>query len=155
MIVRSVPSRAGVTINGKWRGRTPLTIESLPFGSYIVRVIQPGFRVAHDEFTLGKRSATHTLTARLERNAVAESTQPAAPAGKFTGSLFVDSNPRGATVLLDGKGVGQTPLRLAEVPVGSHVVRLELAGKRSWTSTTRVTAGEPARVTGSLEDRDD
>jgi len=142
-------------MNGKWRGRTPLTIDTLPFGNYVIRVVQPGFRVAHDEFTLGRRSTEHTFVARLERKGATERTAPAAPAGGLTGSLYVDSNPRGATILLDGRSVGQTPLRMAEVRVGTHVVRLELAGKQPWTSTTHVTAGEPARVTGSLEDKHD
>jgi hypothetical protein len=153
LLVRSIPSRAGVMINGKWHGRTPLTIDDLPFGNYVVRVVQPGFRVAHDEFSVGKHAPAHTFVARLERNAAPVRAAPAQPASGFTGSLYVDSNPRGATVLLDGRSIGQTPLRLAEVPVGTHVVRLELAGKRPWMSTTRVTAGEASRVTGSLEDK--
>jgi hypothetical protein len=157
LIVRSVPSRAGVTVNGKWRGRTPLVLEKLPFGNYVVRVVQPGYRVAHDEFTLGRRSAVHTYAARLERNALpaapSSATAPARERAGLTGSLYVDSNPRGATVLLDGRSVGQTPLRLSDVSVGSHIVRLELAGKKEWTSPARVIAGETARVTGSLEDR--
>ena len=37
--------------------------------------------------------------------------------------------------------------------IGSHVVRIEMAGKQPWTTTTRVVAGEMQRVTGSLEDR--
>jgi hypothetical protein len=57
-------------------------------------------------------------------------------------------------VFLDGRSVGQTPLSLPEVPIGAHVVRLELAGKKTWTSSTRVVAGEMARVTGSLDDRE-
>jgi Protein kinase domain/PEGA domain len=157
LIVRSVPSRAGVTVNGKWRGRTPLVLDELPFGNYVVRVVQPGYRVAHDEFTLGRRSAVHTYAARLERNAMLAAPSPSpAPAREragLTGSLYVDSNPRGATVLLDGRSVGQTPLRLSDVSVGSHIIRLELAGKREWTSPARVIAGETARVTGSLEDK--
>jgi PEGA domain len=63
----------------------------------------------------------------------------------------VDSRPRGARVLVDGKPVGVTPLRLPDVSIGSHVVRLELAGHRTWTSSTRVAAGQESRVTGSLE----
>jgi hypothetical protein len=157
LVVRSVPSRAGVTVNGKWRGRTPLTIDELPFGNYVVRVVQPGYRVAHDEFTLAKRTPAHTYTARLERSSqgtpVGEPPATQERAG-ITGSLYVDSNPRGATVLLDGRSVGQTPLRLGDVAVGSHTVRLELAGKKVWSSSTHVTPGETARVTGSLEDKD-
>ena len=39
------------------------------------------------------------------------------------------------------------------VAIGSHVVRIEMAGKQPWTTTTRIVAGEMQRVTGSLEDR--
>jgi hypothetical protein len=70
----------------------------------------------------------------------------------FTGSLYVDSRPRGATVLVDGKSIGQTPLSVADVAIGEHLVRIELAGKKPWSTTARVVAGQMARVTGSLED---
>jgi hypothetical protein len=71
----------------------------------------------------------------------------------YTGSLFVDSRPRGATVFVDGTSIGQTPVTVPNVAIGAHVVRIEMTGKKPWTSSTRVAAGETARVTGSLEDR--
>jgi hypothetical protein len=71
--------------------------------------------------------------------------------GGFTGSLFVDSRPQGANVLLDGQSVGRTPLRLATVKIGTHVVRLELPEHRPFSSVARVAAGQEVRVTGSLE----
>jgi hypothetical protein len=151
-------------INGTWRGRTPLTIDDLPFGGYVVRVVQPGYRVARDEFTLSARDGSHEFSARLERVGRAAESAPAprpapgrgaapAPANAFSGTLFVDSRPRGATVFVDNRSVGQTPLSIPEVSIGTHVVRLEMAGKKPWSTTTRVVAGETARVTGSLDDR--
>ena len=169
LVVRSTPTRAAVTLNGKWRGRTPVTIEGLPLGRYSVRVVQDGFRVARAEVTLSARSASQTIDTRLEPGARPAVRPPAAAPGpppaaaprpgsgqapvSFTGSLYVDSRPRGATVLLDGKSVGQTPLSLADVTIGSHVVRIEMAGKKPWTTTARVVAGKMERVTGSLDDR--
>jgi len=156
--VRSTPSHASVTINGKWRGRTPLTLDDLAFGKYTVRVVQPGFQTAREEVTLHESAAAHTYEPTLvpeERAAPAPraaAPSPSTPA-TFTGSVFVDSRPRGATVLLDGKSVGQTPLSVPGVPVGTHVVKIEMTGKRPWSSTTRVSAGAMSRVTGSLEDR--
>jgi hypothetical protein len=117
--------------------------------------------VAQDEFTLRASDADHTFNARLEPTvaAAAAKHEPAPskqqapePAGYF-GSLYVDSRPRGATVLLDGKNIGVTPLSLDNVPIGSHVVRIEMTGKLPWSTAARITAGETARVTGSLEDR--
>jgi hypothetical protein len=69
----------------------------------------------------------------------------------FAGTIYVDSKPRGARVLIDGRSMGTTPASIPDIPIGSHVVRLELADHRVWTTATRVTAGEETRVTGSLE----
>jgi hypothetical protein len=153
-----------VTLNGQWRGRTPLTLDALPFGKYVVRVVQDGFNVAREEVTLTAQDASRTIDARLEakarggaslRPSTPEPAVPPRPAPPVvtTGSLYVDSRPRGATVVVDGKEMGQTPLTLAEVALGAHVVRIEMTGKKSWSSLARVTAGKMERVTGSLEDQ--
>jgi hypothetical protein len=163
IVVHSTPSKAGVTINGQWRGRTPLTLDELPFGRYTVRVVQPGYRVSREDFVLSDHAATRTVNARLEadRTPIGEQARPApqrpeprreaASPVAFTGSLFVDSRPQGATVLLDGKNVGRTPLRLPSVPIGMHVVRIELAEHQPWYSTARIVADQENRVTASLE----
>jgi hypothetical protein len=163
IVVRSTPSRAGVTVNGTWRGRTPLTLDDLAFGRYTVRVVQPGYRTAREDFSLNDSAATHAMNVRLESDrrtaaqAPAAAPRRAAPARgpderqTFTGSLFVDSRPQGAIVLLDGKNVGRTPVRLATVPIGMHVVRIELAEHHPWYSTARIVADQENRVTASLE----
>ena len=162
LVVRSTPSHAPVVINGKWRGRTPLTVDDLPFGKYTVRVAQPGFEPARDEFTLSATAASHTFEPRLvaEREPAASRGTTAAPPpttapASYTGSLYVDSRPRGATVLLDGRSIGQTPVSVPGVPVGSHVVKIEMAGKKPWSSTTRIAAGMIARVTGWISSGDE
>ena len=163
LIVTSTPSRAAVIVNGEWRGRTPLTLDDLAFGKHDLRVVQPGYRPAREDFTLSARSHDHTFNARLEPEGrgAAQCRDPGARLERdrrrvptsYTGSLYVDSRPRGATVLVDGKSVGLTPLTLQNVAVGAHVVRIELSGKRPWTTSTRVASGEMARVTGSLDDQ--
>jgi hypothetical protein len=75
---------------------------------------------------------------------------PAAPE-RTSGSLIVDSRPTGVRVFVDGKLVGTTPLLLEDVAAGDHVVRLELDGFNSWTTSTKVAGGERTRVSGSLE----
>jgi hypothetical protein len=154
--VRSTPSRAGVTENGTWRGRTPLTLENLPFGSYAVRVVQPGYAPSREEITLSARAPSRTFSARLERTATAAppAPSPSTPA-TFTGSIFVDSRPRGATVTVDGRNVGQTPLSVPDVKAGSHVVRIEMNGKKPVMANPRVIAGKTERITVSLEDKED
>jgi serine/threonine protein kinase len=165
LIVTSNPAKAGVTINGKWSGRTPLTLDNLKFGKYEVRVVEKGFEVARERFTLSESAASRTVDVALRRVPAdkrasvpeprpAQSTAAAAPSKPpvaATGAIFVDSRPRGARVFVDGKEVGVTPLTLAAQPVGSHVVRLELADHQSVTATTQVVGQKTASVTLSLD----
>ncbi len=167
LTVLSTPSHAGVMVNGKWRGRTPLTLDALQPGPYNVRVAQPGFVASNEDVVLTARQPMRTLSVRLEPDKAAASKSGSAarpapsaripppsqrePAVSYSGTIYVDSRPRGAAVSVDGKPMGTTPASIPDIPVGSHVVRLELADHRAWTTSTRVTAGEQARVTGSLE----
>ena len=157
LIVRSTPSGASVAVNGRWRGRTPLTLRELPLQSYNVRVVQPGFEAAAESVALTSDTPERSLALRLQqrpraapRPAAPAPPEPASPA-VYTGSLYVDSRPRGARVSIDGRAVGVTPLRVSEVRIGSHVVRLELPDHRIWSSSATITAGQEQRVTGSLE----
>jgi hypothetical protein len=146
-----------VTVNGTWRGRTPLTLDELDFGSYTVRVVQPGYTVAREEFRLSAGQPSQTMSVQLRRSASAAKPSPAQPARQAgrtavgTGSVYIDSRPRGARVFVDGKPIGVTPLRLGEVKAGSHTVRLELADHRTWIDTKYVLAGQETTFTGSLE----
>jgi serine/threonine protein kinase len=81
----------------------------------------------------------------------ATATPPAGTAGRYVGSLSVESKPQGARVFLDGRLIGTTPLAVPSVPAGSHAVRIERDGYRRWSSSVRVVAAEQNRVTASLE----
>jgi hypothetical protein len=174
IVIRSTPSGAGVTVNGKWRGRTPLTMNALKFGPYAVRVVRPGFAVAREDVSLSASQPTRTLSIQMQRqpassapvesrarpsarppsgNApIAPTTgRPSVSRSSFAGTIYVDSRPRGAHVFIDGRPMGTTPVSIPDVPIGSHAVRLELTDHRVWTASTRVAAGLETRVTGSLE----
>jgi hypothetical protein len=137
-----------------------MTIDELSFGRHEVRVVEDGYSVSREQVTLSEVAPERTLSFRLRRapaaapsRGAARTNKPATPAApqSFVGTIYVDSRPRGARVLLDGKMVGVTPIRIPDVSVGSHVVRLQLEDHRDWTSSARVTSGQEARVTGSLE----
>jgi len=157
VVVSSSPTGASVTVNGVWSGRTPLTLNDLAFREYVIRLVHPGYEVAREAFTLSRSAATRTISVKLRREATSgrapTATAPApqsTPKVASTGAIYVDSRPRGARVIIDGKEHGTTPLQVSQ-SVGSHVIRLELADHEPWTITTQVTAGKTARVAGSLE----
>jgi hypothetical protein len=130
-----------------------LSVEKLAFGKYSVRVVQPGYVTAQQDFSLAPGDPVETLSVRLQRLPPSGgiAAKPTPGASSFTGSIYVDSRPRGARVFIDGREAGTTPLTLPDVRVGAHVVRLELPDHRTWSTSTRVTSGQTSRVTGSLE----
>ena len=155
-----------MTLNGRWRGRTPLTLDELPLARYDVRVVHPGYEPGRQAVSLSADTPARSLSFRLlQQTRAAAPERPTRPApasqapaaaspatpASFTGSIFVDSRPRGARVSIDGRPVGVTPLRVPDVRIGTHVVRLELPDHRIWSTTSTVTSGQESRVTGSLE----
>ena len=70
--------------------------------------------------------------------------------GARTGTVTVDSRPRGATVTIDGRRVGETP-RAVELPPGVHAVLIQLTGHRPVRSTVDVVAGRQTRFAVTLE----
>jgi len=58
------------------------------------------------------------------------------------GGLFAITRPLGAQVFLDNKLIGTTPLFMSQLSSGSHEVRLELPGFRTYSSSIQV---EPSR----------
>ena len=81
LVVTSNPAKASVTINGRWRGRTPLTIDPLRFGKYDVRVVQPGYEVAREQFALSADLASKTIDVALlpaKKQASGEAPKPRA-----------------------------------------------------------------------------
>ena len=73
------------------------------------------------------------------------------PEKPAAGSLVVDSRPPGATVYLDGRRVGTTPLVLEAVKAAQYTVGLDIDGYKRWATTVKITAGERSRVAASLE----
>jgi hypothetical protein len=68
-----------------------------------------------------------------------------------TGSLYVESRPTGATVFVDGKLTGTTPMLVDGLETGDRALRLESEGYRRWSSSVRIVAGERNKVAASLE----
>jgi hypothetical protein len=146
LTVRSVPPGALLTIDGRLAGETPVTVSDLPFGSHTIQVARPGFVPYQDVVVLSERAPSRVVSFSL---------QPGVPAvGRQAGAVFVDSRPRGARVFIDGRVVGTTPVRVPELSIGSHQVRIELGGYRPVSTPVAVTAGEDGRLAVTLERRD-
>jgi PEGA domain len=92
------------------------------------------------------------ITSPESRLSTAARRRPApVPTTGHGGVIEVLSHPQGAQVLLDGNVVGRTPMAIADVPAGTHEVRLEITGFKRWVTSVRVSDRSRARVGASLE----
>jgi hypothetical protein len=71
------------------------------------------------------------------------------PVGLRTGQLEVSSDPTGATVVVDGRACGETPLTIGDLAPGAHTVTLERGGSIVRRSIT-VRSGRMASVHASI-----
>jgi len=67
-------------------------------------------------------------------------------------AVLVESAPSGAAVTVDGRAVGQTPLRLASKPWPLHArAELALPGHRPWSGSLAAGSGESRRIELQLD----
>ena len=72
-------------------------------------------------------------------------------APRFRGHLIVDSEPRGASVMINQRLVGTTPLELSRYPASSYAVWVQQDGYRPWSAGVRVPADKVTRVHARLQ----
>jgi hypothetical protein len=152
-----------VIVNGKARGRTPLTLRELPLGSYTIRLTRDGYVDEERRVQLTAARANSSLAVTLKRAAEKGSDPIFSPGARelskkmgsdpFSGSLLVESRPPGAQVFLNSRLIGKTPLSMPGLPAGSATVRIERDGYQPWVSTVEVMPGQRTRVAASLDTR--
>ena len=139
LYVQSNPTGADVKLDGVYKGTSPLMLPDISPGLHTVRVEKTGYYPWED---------TVDVSAGMTTNVTAALT--AIPPPPTSGALFIQSNPTGADVKLDGVYKGMTPLSLANISPGLHTVRVEKTGYVPWEDTVDVSAGVTTNVTAAL-----
>lgn len=104
-------------------------------------------------------SGTHIIEARADGNVISSQVFDIIASAQVQdiilsaarGTLIVSSSPVKATVLLDGKEAGVTPLLLSDVEVGSHELTLSKDGFSTETRLVKVSKDANTEVSISLE----
>jgi hypothetical protein len=68
-----------------------------------------------------------------------------------TGQLWVNSHPEGASVYLNGRYVGQTPLELAQINAEEYLVQVELTGYESWQREVQINDSRTTFLSADLK----
>jgi hypothetical protein len=66
------------------------------------------------------------------------------------GDLSITSTPAGATVSINGRAVGVTPLVLNGRPAGSVAVQIARDGFERWSASIQVRSGQMTNVAATL-----
>ena len=107
LIIDTQPSGLRVAVDSVERGVTPVRL-SIPAGTHRVDVQQGNQqRTIETEVTKGATASYHLEFA-------------AAPMAAATGGIEVRTDPPGATVAIDGRAAGPTPVRVSDLTPGSH-----------------------------------
>ena len=143
LYILSTPSNADVTLDGVYKGRTPLTLSNVAATTHILQLDHAGY---YDWKSSVEVPAGGTRTISGTLNPIPDSN---------SGWIYVSSSPGGAAVTLDGIPVGQTPysgsLKLDSIHAGDHTIALSLSGYNPFTTTTRVLANTVSEVSAILQ----
>jgi eukaryotic-like serine/threonine-protein kinase len=138
--IATQPTDATVFVDGVRIGNAPLFLTPLPRGVHHVKVTRESFVPA--ELSLEVTGEGPPIPLRF-------TLQPA------TGTLRIESEPSRASVKLDGRDVGTTPVVALPVTPGGHELRVESAGFRPWVRRVNASLGETVQVTAYIGRVDD
>jgi formylglycine-generating enzyme required for sulfatase activity len=133
LIVNTIPRGANVTVNGRYRGQSPITLSLAPEVDYEIGLSKAGYGVTRRSLRLASNaseSITVDLSARL-------------------GTVTVNVSPSDATVYVDGRarGQGKTTVRLSSAP---HSIEVRRPGYQDWKRTVTPRPGYPQTLNASL-----
>ncbi len=133
LLVNTIPRRANVTVNGKYRGQSPLKVALSPGISYQVGVSKAGYGSATRKVQL--------------HSAVSESISIDLTA--VTGAVKLQVTPADASILIDGqaRGSGSMTLNLTAAP---HQLEVRRAGYQSYKKSVTPRPGFPQSISVRL-----
>jgi len=134
VVIDSDPPGAAVSIGGVFQGNTPLALHNIRLGTHRARLVLLGFNEKEVEFSVEDR-IPRRVQVEMDSN---------------SGTLVVHSDPVGATVFLDGRNAGITPLSIDRVPQGERDVSLQLMGYAPYRTNVLVRPNDTVRLEGTL-----
>jgi formylglycine-generating enzyme required for sulfatase activity len=129
----SNPSEANVSIDGEFRGRSPLTVKLTPGKAHELTLTKPGYETATQSLSIAADSGR-----KLAIDLVAQ-----------YGEIQVESTPVGADVWVDGQRRAETPVTLSLTGV-SHDVEIRRTGFANATQRVTPRPGFPQKLAFDL-----
>lgn len=130
----SDPSGASVFIDGEAVGETPITVSEVAAGAHTVTFQQEGYEPYRTEVSVTpqQRNGLHGELAQQ------------------TGTLRLTSDPPGALASIDGETIGETPVTVSDVAVGSRTVTFQMEGYEPYSTEVSVAPRQNDDLHGEL-----
>lgn len=133
--LRSVPDNVSVTVNGNYKGKTPVVVSDLDPGTY---------QITFSKFNY----EDYSTPAKVESGSSTEVTATLVPE---TGSLVINTTPSGAAISIDGTPSGTAPVTLNDLAAGNHTVNATLDGYIPFENQIRVVANQAVKSEIALQ----
>ena len=130
MSITSEPSGAEVSILGKVIGTTPRVTNPVPSAMYIVKFSMDGYEPAWLPVNVIPGRQVEAHVALVPENA----------------TVIIDSEPSGAHVQMNGKEIGDTPVLLPDLALGSYSANVQMAGYTRRDISWKVQNGRPILI---------
>ena len=129
LLVNTIPRSANVTVNGRYRGQSPVNLSLSPDINYEIGMSKAGYGVAQRKIRL-QAAASEEITVDLTAR---------------TGQVTVRSYPSDATVYVDGRarGTGTVTVNLSSAP---HRIEVRRQGYESYGRSITPRPGYPQTV---------
>ena len=139
--VESQPSGATVYLDSvRQSATTPIIIKGVPAGNHTVQVQKSGYK-----------SVIRTASvAAGKTKIVSVSLSPSTPSTPPIGTITVRTQPSGATVKLDGKYIGSTPIVRKEMQPGNYRILITKSGFNNVSRSLSIKAGVESPLSFSL-----
>ncbi|MGR3294050.1 MAG: PEGA domain-containing protein [Candidatus Scalindua sp.] len=133
--IKSDPTNATIIVDGNEVGNTPAGIADLVPGKHLVEVIMEGYSSWSESVEISTGKENH-ITAVLQQ---------------LTGSLNIKSEPENAMIIVDGNEVGNTPIVIADLNPGKHLIEVMMEGYSNWSENVEVRVGKENHITAVLQ----
>lgn len=133
LLVNTIPRGANITVNGRYRGQSPITLSLTPDVDYDIGMSKAGYGVTSRSLRL-ESAASESITVDMSAR---------------VGTVTLMVKPADATIYVDGRarGTGKTTLRLSSAP---HRIDVKRQGFLDWSRTITPRPGYPQTVSANL-----
>ncbi len=136
--VNSIPRAANVTVDGRYRGQSPISLSLSPGINYVIGLSKAGYGSSRRQVRLDA-AASDSITIDLSAR---------------TGRVTVNVMPADAIVYVDGRarGTGTSTFNLSSAP---HRIEVKKDGYENWTRAVTPRPGYPQTMSARLRSQEE